>query len=323
MTYKLYPALALCVLAGCGGGGTTTAPWDGETGSGQEQPAPDGLIPDDLPRPGTKPAPAPDRFQSFSTVPADGTYTLHGTGISANLSKDGAGKVIVSTAGAAQPATFVLTNAAGKVVANSLSANGATASFDLRAGDTALLQDTLIIARSKDGATYVVQDKTAGGTYDYQSYGTWMTGAGTDAGVKGAASVGARTLASAIPTQPSEHAAQGHFNGVASGLMTSTAGVPSAISSKIYVQTDFSSLTLESYDTILTVHETGAISATPGLNFKGTGSVSGTTFSVPLDGDILHGSASGAFYGPKAEELGGTFQTSGSGYDYIGAFGAN
>jgi hypothetical protein len=37
MTYNLYPALARCVLTG--GGGTTTAPWDGETGSGQEQPA--------------------------------------------------------------------------------------------------------------------------------------------------------------------------------------------------------------------------------------------------------------------------------------------
>jgi hypothetical protein len=33
---------------------------------------------------------------------------------------------------------------------------------------------------------------------------------------------------------------------VASGLMTSNAGVPSAISSKIYVHTDFSTLTLES-----------------------------------------------------------------------------
>jgi hypothetical protein len=52
--------------------------------------------------------------------------------------------------------------------------------------------------------------------------------------------------------------------------------------------------------------------------------VSGSTFAASVSGAATSGSATGAFYGPNASEVGGTFRTTGSGgLQHMGAFGGN
>jgi len=68
--------------------------------------------------------------------------------------------------------------------------------------------------------------------------------------------------------------------------------------------------------------------AAPELDFSGTGNVSGNTFTADVSGSGagagINGTANGVFYGPDAEEVGGTFSTQGTGgVSYIGAYGAD
>jgi hypothetical protein len=61
------------------------------------------------------------------------------------------------------------------------------------------------------------------------------------------------------------------------------------------------------------------------LNIQGTLSYAGGSndFSGPVSSSALTGSARGQFYGPAANEIGGTFGLKGVGVEgYLGAFGA-
>jgi hypothetical protein len=68
---------------------------------------------------------------------------------------------------------------------------------------------------------------------------------------------------------------------------------------------------------------TGAVVVAKELDFNGTGSVNGATFSAPISGTVVNGNAKGTFYGPTAQEIGGTFSSSAGGVEYNGAFGGN
>ena len=61
------------------------------------------------------------------------------------------------------------------------------------------------------------------------------------------------------------------------------------------------------------------------LDFTGSGPVSGSVFKASVDANFsvpVSGSADGQFYGPSAQEVGGTFGLDGSDLTYIGSFGA-
>ena len=61
-----------------------------------------------------------------------------------------------------------------------------------------------------------------------------------------------------------------------------------------------------------------------GLDFESTSSsVNGATFSTVIAGTNVSGKAKGTFYGPTAQEIGGTFSSSAGGVEYIGAFGGD
>ena len=62
----------------------------------------------------------------------------------------------------------------------------------------------------------------------------------------------------------------------------------------------------------------------PEWNFTGTGNVTGAGFEATINGmEITNGKAYGHFFGPNAEEVGGTFgaELMGNGF-YVGSFGA-
>ena len=64
-------------------------------------------------------------------------------------------------------------------------------------------------------------------------------------------------------------------------------------------------------------------SLAPGLDYSGEGSVSGSSFAANISGPATSGTANGVFYGPNANEVGGTFSATGAGISHVGSFGGN
>lgn len=155
--------------------------------------------------------------------------------------------------------------------------------------------------------------------WNYQTFGAWneQRADGTSAVVAG--SFGNPTPASAVPS-----AGTATFTGKMAGFHVSSAGAQSVVASELTVNADFStrSLGLATSGTRL-----GGVAA-PHLDLRGTLTyASGTSaFSgtVTSAGGTLSGASRGQFYGPAAQELGGSFElrSATSGERFTGAYGA-
>ncbi|KUJ77793.1 transferrin-binding protein-like solute binding protein [Ruegeria profundi] len=153
--------------------------------------------------------------------------------------------------------------------------------------------------------------------YEYQTYGAWITGYGTGSGKVGAGSFGTKTAAANVPSGKSAT-----YNGASVGVARRADGQPYVTSSDVSVSTDFSTVSVASTGTQAVNVNTGAISSASELDFTGTGSVSGGTFTANVAGSDTSGRVDGLFYGRQANEVGGTFQTTGpSGVAHAGSFG--
>lgn len=262
--------------------------------------------------------PAALPFTGFSDLPAFGTTQLQGQSVSASYTTDlSTGNVTVSNPSGPSASTASLTTENGNVVALSASAPGTTVNFDSRRGDTLIAQSGVIGAETSNQQDVAVfADPNAQG-YEYQTYGAWITGYGTGSGKVGAGSFGSRTAAANVPSGTSAT-----YNGASVGVARRADGQPYITSSNVSVSTDFSTVNVSSAGTQAVNANTGAISSAPELDFSGTGSVSGTTFTANVSGSGTNGRADGLFYGPQANEVGGTFQTTGSGgITHAGSFG--
>jgi hypothetical protein len=164
----------------------------------------------------------------------------------------------------------------------------------------------------------IANNEAAG--FEYQTYGAWLTGFNTGSGNVGVGSFGAKTASSAMPTGTTAT-----YNGASTGFINYADGVPGRTTSKVTVSTDFSTATISSSSSLVTfVDAIGGTDQDHRLDFTGTGPVSGSGFTATVDSDFpapVSGSVDGQFYGPSAQEVGGTFGLTGSGVDYIGSFG--
>ena len=148
---------------------------------------------------------------------------------------------------------------------------------------------------------------------DYSSFGIWAEGVTDNSAAIGATFAG---------TPPAQMPAAGtaSFTGAFAGFYVSSTGVPSGTAGAISSNVDFAnrSGTVAVSSILLT---TGGSNA--GLAFSGGFSVSGSSFSGAVtDGRGNTGSLQGAFFGPSAEEMAGTFSIRAGGLDsHIGAFG--
>lgn len=159
--------------------------------------------------------------------------------------------------------------------------------------------------------------------WSYQSFGIWNVLDSTGGRI-GAASLGDATPASAVPA-----AGTATFSGKLAGFYVSPGGQGSIASARASLAANFSSrsLTFASSGTTTTRDLSTAVAATAhdlrgSLTYApGSGSFSGTLSNV---GGTLSGASSGRFYGPAAQELGGTFTLrSGTTTEtFIGAYGA-
>lgn len=115
------------------------------------------------------------------------------------------------------------------------------------------------------------------------------------------------------------------YEGEISGTgITKPLGVLYLVAGTIDIDADFGSGDITSTVTVLREDYSTAQVYAPYL-FESNGSLSGSTNLFggtinSLDGSNLSGRVDGAFFGPNAEEVGGTFRASNSNDDFVGAF---
>lgn len=157
--------------------------------------------------------------------------------------------------------------------------------------------------------------------WNYQTYGVWVTGEGTGGGTAGAVSGGSPTPVTGMPATGTAL-----FTGNAIGIVGAQ-GIPAyAMAASMAANTNFASRSIAfstSGSTAASFNGGGAFSA-PGLNMSGTlayGAGSNQFSGAVSAANGMTGSVAGQFYGPNANEIGGTFNLSSSSGMMGGGFG--
>jgi hypothetical protein len=139
---------------------------------------------------------------------------------------------------------------------------------------------------------------------------------------------GATTPGGAVPTTGTAT-----FNGSAGGVYVDPTGQQFLAAGNATLTTNFAtqSTNYSTNGTAAVSVSTGALLPNPSiLNMQGTLTPSGSTMTIngngfggPVSTSGMNGKAQGYFYGPAANEAGGTFALTGPGVQaYVGAFGA-
>ena len=292
-------ALVVCLaagIAGCGGGGGG----------------------------GSSPPPIVDApFTSWQAVQPNTRYTIPGISQTASGMMDGSGTVTsatlapVDTAGSTVkvtydsnkiPSTIAISTPQSSVTFNNSSGNSLSCSGGVCSGDTPTASGLAI-------------DAVAVG-WNYQTFGSWGDSPTSTTWVAGAISVGNPTPASAVPTT-----GNAIFTGLAAGFYVDPAGALFGTSASMNANADFSARSIGFTTSGTQVSDTnGNTSNNSGLDLSGTLTYAAGTnqFSgaVTTSDTKLSGSATGRFYGPSAQEIGGTYGLTGSGVSgMLGAFG--
>ena len=302
-------AISISLLSACGGGG-----------SGGAVIAPS----------------APNPFTSFTTSKPV-TIVINGPSQEATYTYDtGTGKITSLSAASAFDSggsiTVAIVGAATTLTAKS--ALGTTISLNTANGDSigVLLPSDTVKNASFNGQNIILLFNRITGlpAWDYQAFGVWETREDTTAsGAVGAMSFGAETPGASVPT-----IGTAVFSGATAGIYFDSAGNSFFTGSGMSATTNFATRsiafattgTFTSTDFFITrsanpnLDMSGTLTYAPGSNLF-TGAV--TTVGGGLSNAPMSGSATGKFYGPAAQEMGGTFAVSGGGTaGYIGGFGA-
>lgn len=268
----------------------------------------------------------PQAFTGFSNLPTNGTTQIEGQAITANATVDVSGNFSIGTPSAAAPSTAFVTTSGGNIVGLRINANQSTptSSIDIGSGsgDTVGIAGNVAIFESGDGTQVAIVADPATSGFEYQTLGVWARVPSSFTATVGAGSYGASTPSSGMPSSGTNAT----YNGGSLGY-AEVSGSTYVTSSNVRVTTDFNTVLMESTNTDGALVQdatssTPTVTPLPQLDFAGTGAVTGTGFSAPVAGVGVAGTANGQFYGPAAEEVGGTFSGTGAGVNYFGAFGA-
>jgi len=267
-------------------------------------------------------------FTSWGAVQPNSSITVEGISQSGTYSwNSGTNRVTAtslgtSTSGASYSAVY---DANGQATSITLSpANSTAVSWSRGAGDTfgaLLINNNIDAVVSADGTKYALAANPYDHNWNYQSFGIWTTGAGTGNGTYGAMSVGASTAGNAIPTSGTAT-----YSGYTGGRYVNSSGQYWFTSSTMTAAADFTNRSL-AFSTANTQVTPDLISSSnnTALNMSGTLTYSAATNQVT--GNVtttggMSGSVNARFYGPSAQEIGGTFAvSSGALSGYAGAFG--
>lgn len=279
-------------------------------------------------------------FTTWSNVGPSSTVRIEGIGRVAEYDSDATGAVSTGTPEEVAVNVDWGVDAVGDLDALSVETDPAdpfgggfaamptSVAFDVGAGDsiidgagfTPAASDFLVAATSSGDEFAAFADPGAQG-FEHQTFGMWANGINAGTGVFGAGSVGSVTPASGIPAS-----GVATYVGSATGAYVDATGTDFFTFADFDAQADFglaNTLTVATSNTTAVNVTTSAVSSMPSLNFSGAGGAS-QPFSIAISnvGPTLAGTLDGQFYGPNAEELGGTFLMTGSAGDYIGSVGA-
>ena len=277
---------------------------------------------------------------------SNGNVTTTATGFSgqANWTSNGSGTV--TNVGTYDQSTSGLTytetvNSSNIVQSNSFtSALGTVISFDRAQGDTIgtivtgpLANKSYAELKSNGNDLAIISPRSMNG-WSYQSYGIWISNLNSSSGTVGGGSVGtpdgSLTTGVAIPTTGTAN-----FSGTSAGVYVNSSGTPFLTGSSMSASVNFATRSLGFATTGTQILlSNGSWQSTSGLNTTGTLSyasatnlVTGTNLATAGGGGVAvmtGGTVTGKFYGPAANELGGTFSVrAGAGVEsYAGAFGS-
>ena len=273
-------------------------------------------------------------FTNWGSVSPSSSIVVSGDSYQGTYTYDAATDTVTSLttgshqSGASYTGTY---DAGGSVTAASInSATGTSVSWSRAAGDTfgTLIIDSRVDAVvSANGQNYALAANPTRFGFDYQTFGTWVTGGVTGSGTYGFMSVGNPSSGSSIPTTGTAT-----YTGVTGGRYAdSNAGY--FTSSSMSATADFASRSL-AFSTNGTAVTRDLLNTSSATNLNLSGSLSYTAGSASFSGSVsttgvgtggsaLTGTATGRFYGPTAQEIGGTFAVQSGNEFYGGAFGAS
>lgn len=274
-------------------------------------------------------------FTRFSAITPGAATRIQGSSQEANFTWN-SGSETVTSISAVTPFTsgakvdLMVDNNGNPTMLNFTSTNGSNVSFSTANGDTIgpLISNGAIggaATKALDKGALFALSQTIG--WDYQTFGIWFADTSGTGGTAGSFSVGAQTPGSAIPTTGT-----GSYTGAAGGLYVDASGKQYFTIASMTAGANFSTRSiafstsgtqqtqdLSTFTTNTNLDLAGTLTYAAGVN-KFTGSISsvgGGPGNTPMNG-----SATGSFYGPAAEEIGGGFVVRGSGTTgYLGAFG--
>ncbi|SEQ29721.1 hypothetical protein SAMN03080615_01096 [Amphritea atlantica] len=263
-------------------------------------------------------------FTSFSAIPPNTIVDIEGQSVESSYVANSTSVTSITDLGTDSTAKATLTyDSNGNISKLSIATDNGTVSWDSSSDSFSYSAPTLEVLSANEsnyGVAIVAEDMG----WDYQTLGSWVTGMGdiNSAGRIGSISVGSRTDGSAVPTTGSAT-----FVGITSGVYIDSAGTAFFVAGNTSINADFSarSLNFTTFNNNTVNGNTGATGVNSDLNLSGTltYAAGSNNFSGSVNGTGLTGSASGYFYGPSAEEAGGTFALTGSGVEnYTGAFGS-
>lgn len=160
--------------------------------------------------------------------------------------------------------------------------------------------------------------------FNYQTFGVWLTGYNTGAGVAAAGSFGAMTPETDVPSMD-----VATYNGAASGFAVDDTGTPFLVVSDAEVMLNFDDGTFtfgttNSAKDNLVDASLLLFAADSGFNLSGDGNIVGNALEgeVETTGYDMTGDIDGWLYGPTGSEVGGLFDLAGPDGRYAGSFGA-
>jgi hypothetical protein len=313
--------LALCVpLAACGGGGggvnSTPAPAPAPTPSPSPTPTP-------TPTPSPTPTPTPTN-SLISDLDADQTFTSNATTTNVVL---GASDGVVGTTSRTKASISITYDAAAK--SYTVETEGRTQTFG----------PTDIIATGYDGETRYSKTLSDGGDYltlvttpytdpmrsnKYVGMGYWQRNAqiGTDQQTYFSTfAYGLDTSSSGMPRTGAAHWLTDIF-----GLLTMPNSDLRTIEGQGDFDVDFAAGAFRAFGSVTEYNYVTGIAESKTQTLQAGGTIgSGNGFSglvsyLPVNAMPLYGSISGAFYGPNADEVGASFEATGSDVVLTGAF---
>jgi hypothetical protein len=275
-------------------------------------------------------------FTKFTAVTAGTPTRIQGSSQEAtyawNSSTDKITSVGTGTAfGPTATADFTFNSSGNPTAISFTSAGGTTGSFSSTADTIGVLVvdagTGAAVSAAGDKLLLFARSSTLG--WDYQTFGVWATGINAGTGTAGAFSVGALTPGASIPTTGT-----GTYTGSAGGRYVDAAGNYYFTVASMTAATDFGARTIN-FSTTGTQQSvtlaSGSFSNNNNLNVSGTLSYaagtnqfSGNVSSVGggVANAAMTGTATGNFYGPAAQEIGGGFAVRGTGTaGFMGAFG--